>query len=324
MRAAVVAVGVVEQRLGRPGLHRPLNVDDGRERAQILRRLKGREPPVVGGLLVGLCLRGPLPEIALGVRGEELPHHRVSHPLLHRVEAVIRPVDLQPPVDRARGQDPDLAQPVFGDAIVQERPIGARHVEHQLRHAVELAARVGLVERDVELHLGAVAVERDRLVPGRSAVQLDGGVAHRLAAEVKDGRMVDDEVGPALERGQIVEFGLHRRPVGVADIHRVGRQRALVEQIRAGRRNRPVGRVLRAGVRRRVGGATTDQRDQRRHRDRCEKSVSPVHPSSSPAGSSASAMPAEASENRRSTADDSTKREPRCRPAVTGNNKERR
>ena len=281
VRAAVVAVGIVEQRLGRPGGHRPRQVDDGRQGREVLRRQEAGQPAVVRRFLVRLGLGRPLPEIARLVVGEELLHDVVSHPLLDRIEAVGGAVDSQDPARRTRSHDSGLTKPVLGHAIVQEGPVGARHVEHELRHAVKRAAGVDLVERQIELHLGAVTVEGDGLVPGRRAVKLDSGVIHRFAVQVKNDRVIDGELGPALERRHILELGVDRRPLRRADIHGICPQRPFVEQVGAGtgddgavrpnRRHGPVSLGTRAA-------ATAAQRHERRRRDHSEKFVSPVPP----------------------------------------------
>ncbi len=55
-----------------------------------------------------------------------------------------------------------------------------------------------------------------------------------LVAQVKNGRVIDGEADAALERGHILELGVHRRPLRRADIHRVCRQRPFVEEVGAG------------------------------------------------------------------------------------------
>jgi hypothetical protein len=105
--------------------------------------------------------------------------------------------------------------------VVHERPVGPRHVERQLVEPVELGVRIGLVERDRELHLGAVAVEHDRLQPGRRAVQLDRRV-DGLLIQVKHDRVVGRElVAGGLEGRDVVKLGVQALPFRLIDVDRV-------------------------------------------------------------------------------------------------------
>ena len=161
---------------------------------------------------------------------DELPVHR----RIGDVEAVVGAVDVQPRAVRARRHDPDAPEPVVGDALVQKRPVAARHVEANLVDAVKLRLGIDLVERDHELHLG-VRVELHGLDPRRLPLQPDRGVGHRLRSEVERHRVI----GLARHGGEhgvdVVELFVHLGPLVGRDVDRVGLKHALVEEIRARR-----------------------------------------------------------------------------------------
>jgi len=163
---------------------------------------------------------------------EEGLQHLLGRVLLDDEEAVVGAVDLDLGAGRAAGGDPDLAQPGVGQAIVQEGPVAARHVEHQLLDAVELAVRIVLVERDVELHLLPVAVEHHRPRPRRLPVQLEGGVGDGLAVQVEHHRVPRHEVVPLGEqRGGVVELRQDGVPVVGRDVDRIRPELTLIKQI---------------------------------------------------------------------------------------------
>ena len=157
----------------------------------------------------------------------------MSHPFLERVEAVRGAVDHHHRAGGAGGENSRLAQPVVRQAIVQERVVGARHVEHQAAHTVKIAGGVCPLERNRELHLRLVAVVHDRLQPGRLPMELHRGVGDRLAAEVKHDRVIGGEVDAFHDRCDVVKFRVDLGPFVGADLDGVGRERRLVEEIAA-------------------------------------------------------------------------------------------
>ena len=111
---------------------------------------------------------------------------------------------------------------------------------------MKLGVGVDLVKRDHELHLGVGAVERDGVTPGRLPLEADHRVGHRLAAVVKDDRVVALEgLAGSLEGGVVEELVRYVRPVVGSHLDLVVGHLVRVEQVGAGERS--------AG---RAGGAT--------------------------------------------------------------------
>jgi hypothetical protein len=169
------------------------------------------------------------------VIGEEVGDDARAGGLLGDEQAVVAAVDVHARAGGAAGGDADLAEPGVRQAIVHERPVVARHVEHQLLDAVKFRVAIVFVEVDVELHLLFRAVVHHCLHPRRLPVQLEHGVGDGLAAHVEDDRVLDDEVVAVDgQRREVVEFGLDAGPFLGRDVDRVRAQRIRIEEIRAG------------------------------------------------------------------------------------------
>ena len=161
------------------------------------------------------------------------------------------------------------------------------------------AVRVRALEREVELHLGAVTVEHDGLQPGRLAVQLDGRVGHGLAVHAQDDGVIGGERQPGGEVRQVVELRHQAVPFRGGDLEAVGPDLAAVEQIRAAQSRRRGSGIAPAHVRRPTVSAgpvaaappTRQHREDRPHLHPCREPMPVRHSTSSGGHHPAMTMP---------------------------------